>query len=393
MFFDVGCKVFAKLRGYPPWPALIEGAVDLTPGKCKYNVRFYGTGDRAVIKTGDIYPYREFKPKFGKKKKPKKFVEAIKQIEKDLASEKAVTVPPDEGRFPIPSSTQHTTPEISIKEEIASDSDATVDSTDSIVNGQSSFSQGGDEKQKASQKQSDNDILDNIIRKVRAKNIIHPNFLINPVRSSRAGRKVQIPYSVQIPSFKSDELTDRWKLNLDEYVSVLQEYVDSGTFTCDKAEQLIEAWALKETNIFKQKEDLICHLSAVCKLTDINLKIRTALRRKKPNLDLCIKSLNDLLQQDITPLMLKKLPILVNTIVRTKIYVGKIKSTFTKEEEEEFRRKTKIIRTQAHLILNKFEQIFTCPVGKSFLEYYEEENLKFKQETLDWLINEVMEYI
>ncbi|KAJ8981811.1 hypothetical protein NQ317_007397 [Molorchus minor] len=38
--FKVGDKVFAKVKGYPPWPAQIIGE----NGK-KYNVEFYGTGE------------------------------------------------------------------------------------------------------------------------------------------------------------------------------------------------------------------------------------------------------------------------------------------------------------------------------------------------------------
>lgn len=42
--YPVGSYVFAKLRGFRPWPARVKG-VKLESGQLKYYVRFYGSYD------------------------------------------------------------------------------------------------------------------------------------------------------------------------------------------------------------------------------------------------------------------------------------------------------------------------------------------------------------
>ncbi|XP_073985955.1 uncharacterized protein [Rhodnius prolixus] len=85
--FAPGGKVFAKVRGYPPWPARIEGLADETPNKMRYHVYFYGTGETAVIKAEDVFSFVENKGRFGKPKKQKYFTEALLQIEAELSPE------------------------------------------------------------------------------------------------------------------------------------------------------------------------------------------------------------------------------------------------------------------------------------------------------------------
>jgi len=81
--FNVKDKVFAKIRGYPPWPALVSGIKVDTPSRKKYNVYFYGTGERAECKPEDLCSYEENKSKLGKPNKRKYFAEALLQIEED----------------------------------------------------------------------------------------------------------------------------------------------------------------------------------------------------------------------------------------------------------------------------------------------------------------------
>ncbi|BES96996.1 Lens epithelium-derived growth factor (LEDGF) [Nesidiocoris tenuis] len=85
--FGAGSKVFAKVRGYPWWPARIDGCADETPNKVKYHVYFYGTGETAVIKSTDVCDYVENKSKLGFVKKTKNFAEAIADCEEHLTPE------------------------------------------------------------------------------------------------------------------------------------------------------------------------------------------------------------------------------------------------------------------------------------------------------------------
>lgn len=79
--FNVNDKVFAKIRGYPAWPAIISGIKHDVPSRQKYNVYFYGTGERAECKSDELFPYEENKSKLGKPNKRKYFAEALLQIE------------------------------------------------------------------------------------------------------------------------------------------------------------------------------------------------------------------------------------------------------------------------------------------------------------------------
>ncbi|VVC33354.1 Lens epithelium-derived growth factor (LEDGF),PWWP domain [Cinara cedri] len=95
--FKIKDKVFAKIRGYPAWPAIISGIKSDIPSRMRYNVYFYGTGERAECKPEELFPYEENKSKLGKPSKRKYFTEALLQIEED---DTGVTVLPEES-FPV----------------------------------------------------------------------------------------------------------------------------------------------------------------------------------------------------------------------------------------------------------------------------------------------------
>lgn len=82
--FTVKEKVFARVRGYPPWPAIITGIKSGTPAQLRYEVYFYGTGEHAICKPENIFSYVENKTKLGIPKKLKYFNEALLQIENNI---------------------------------------------------------------------------------------------------------------------------------------------------------------------------------------------------------------------------------------------------------------------------------------------------------------------
>ncbi|KAM8703921.1 hypothetical protein ACLKA7_008533 [Drosophila subpalustris] len=87
--FNIGDLVFAKVKGYPAWPAKITKY-----NNKKYNVYFYGTGETANIKIEDLFTYAENKEKFATDKNMKraKFNEAIDQIESALRGEDSAPI-------------------------------------------------------------------------------------------------------------------------------------------------------------------------------------------------------------------------------------------------------------------------------------------------------------
>ncbi|CAH1168798.1 unnamed protein product [Phyllotreta striolata] len=80
--FKVGDKVFAKVKGYPPWPAHIVGE----NGK-KFNVEFYGTGETGSIKKEDLFYFLKYKEKLQKPLKRKDYIDAFEQINEAIEND------------------------------------------------------------------------------------------------------------------------------------------------------------------------------------------------------------------------------------------------------------------------------------------------------------------
>merc|ERR1711874_878067 len=72
--------IFAKVKGYPHWPARVEKFEPETngkPPKNKYPVLFYGTLETAALKPDDLFPYEENLQRYGRSQKRKGFNEGL----------------------------------------------------------------------------------------------------------------------------------------------------------------------------------------------------------------------------------------------------------------------------------------------------------------------------
>lgn len=86
--FSVGDKIFAKIKGYPHWPAIITGIENDLKKMPKYNIKFYGTHETSLVTQDNICYYQENKKKYGIEKtnnfKNKKFNNALKEAESQI---------------------------------------------------------------------------------------------------------------------------------------------------------------------------------------------------------------------------------------------------------------------------------------------------------------------
>lgn len=78
--------VFAKLRGWPAWPAKVEFFENIgsSSNKIKYSVYFYGTNQIAQCREEDLFPYTKYRNKFGRPKKNSRLNKAIAQADAEL---------------------------------------------------------------------------------------------------------------------------------------------------------------------------------------------------------------------------------------------------------------------------------------------------------------------
>ncbi|KAK2156576.1 hypothetical protein LSH36_209g01010 [Paralvinella palmiformis] len=81
--FKPGDLIFAKMKGYPHWPARVNLLPEGQTGpKNKLAIFFYGTHEHGFLAAKDLYPYNEEnKEKYGKPQKRKGFNEGLWEIE------------------------------------------------------------------------------------------------------------------------------------------------------------------------------------------------------------------------------------------------------------------------------------------------------------------------
>ncbi|KAF4520593.1 hypothetical protein B566_EDAN006004 [Ephemera danica] len=80
--FQKGDRVFAKVRGYPAWPARVEGIAQKSPNpkNMRYDIFFFGTYQTGKCAGDQLWSFEENREKLGTPKSNKGFKEAMDEI-------------------------------------------------------------------------------------------------------------------------------------------------------------------------------------------------------------------------------------------------------------------------------------------------------------------------
>lgn len=336
--FASGDKVFAKLRGYPPWPARIE---NLLPSKFttkKYQIIFYGTFETAVCREQDLYHYNENKEKLKKSAKSNNFSIALQQIEDDSFV------------FPIISHESHEKNNVKL----------------SRSKNTSSFS-------------SEKSFNHSKIYKTLKKSIKPKKVVAKKACLLQKGCKRSIVRKMS--DMSSVEKIALWLKQQYDTAVKLKNYIESGEFLPGNLQHLVDDNKRSDSEILKEiKDKKSGWLQTEMDMLNLELDIKSALGLRKANTSKSLVYLDKLLNLNIDALMLKKHPHIVDTVKKLRQYVGNIKNwDYSEKERQKFDENASEIRKKSDLLYIKFQSLFEIPEGKTFLEVFSNSVSRFNE--------------
>lgn len=380
--FKIGDLVFAKVKGYPPWPAKITKIE-----KTKYNVYFYGTGETANIKLEDLFAYRENKQKYATEKimKRKGFKEAIIQIESALNGEDPSPIALTGS--PGTSATNDSKTDVSLNATEASFSTSRVSANSTIIDTSikaNEDSENGDEttiKSKSTKEDNKKQLkktVENVLSKTTSTTLSEDKSTseITPAPSSPTKEQPEIV------SRSGRKIKPKRFLDGDEEEPAVAPPPSKKKVVLSK-EKTATATP-KKTNLFdKIASERVYFLKLERELVELNSEIKSCVGLAKADPERCVELMEQYQKLKVTPTMLKKNPNCVETMKRLRKYVGNAKAwNLADEEMIKFEFKAQKIRTYAEQIYNQFMAMFPVPEENVHAyEVFREECFKFKEAT------------
>uniref|UniRef100_A0A336KSE7 CSON015118 protein n=1 Tax=Culicoides sonorensis TaxID=179676 RepID=A0A336KSE7_CULSO len=358
----IGSLVFARLKGYPPWPAKIVKAE-----KKKYYVYFYGTGEKSpAMKPEDLYEYNKHKAQFvvDKNLKRKFYTEAVDQIEAALRGEQDVA------------SINNTSANDDVLDNSQDESEvvAAENQENSIAEGESNANET-----------APTDVVEEEVEKV-----------VVPVKEKPAKKSVsKAPPSAVTESEPKDDKSEV-ETSEPEIVSRSGRKIKTKRYLIDELEETVTPVLKKravdvsdnnkntENSVPKAKpvtpvkqvpnpeKDMILQIES--HLIELDHLIKASVGLKNANADKCLEHLNEYKTLKITPLMLKKRPGVVQTMKRLRRYVGNAnKWEMDESMKADFDDKAQKIRLKAEEIYSSFKLMFPHSEQKTFWDHFSEQ--------------------
>ena len=339
--FALGDLVFAKVRGFSPWPARITGLGPMD----RYNIFFYGTYQTATVKSKDIWHYtQETKEKFGSRKiKSKGYTEAIDQIEN---SPEIAPVEEENNDNGLISNTQHSEESLVFaKAPIKKRAEATKyakivenpmsasKSLSKLVKRTADDSKAKEVNPAKSAAEKNHGVRISDIRKSMKSQKEELISQASPTGSISEPRKmwakvknmddmIELNLDQDRPdSFPSNESKIRWEMASARQALIFKKKVESGEFIppevkkslLDKKENLSweERAVLDREKVLEKKKNCQRWLKEVKRL---NIAIKMALCLEKPAPKKCITALDELSVLYVNNFLLTKHPDIITTL-------------------------------------------------------------------------------
>lgn len=410
--FAVGDLVFAKVKGYPAWPAKIT---TITKSK-KYNVYFYGTGETANIQSKDLFPYVQAKKQFATDKNLKRqnFKEAMDQIEAALRGEDSAPLELDM----IADSTNTTIDNSTLE-------NTTLDDTTHTANDSDSVSAVLDDPQIGDEPMTEEPAAESTkIEPLPSKDTIPLEVSTPAIVVNRLATTPPLPQTTAIPAeltppptaittpittkdtpvppvaIKSDtpkpadggdvksrsgRVIKRSKYLNDEFEeppAITPKRKRPSETPVNKVETDKREQAPGDNTNIREATRL---LETEKNIVQFDIDIKSSLQLSSADPAKCIDILECYKDQDLTALMLKKNPNVVETIKRLRRYVGNIKDwNMTEDQRVDFNGKALKVRKLSESIYNSFKKLFpSIPLNVSFWTGFTNEANRFKELTKD----------
>jgi len=433
--FKYGDRVFAKVRGYPPWPARVDGITEVQ-GKNRFHVFFYGTYEVAQVKGEDLFCYEDNKEKFGKPQKRKGFKEGLWEIE----NRPGIGLSDDPNVIPTEMPQFIEAENSAIKEELKDSTKTPLktkrksDKMQELEQDPERVSRSGrrikpkrfaDEEDPESTTQDTlssyplspiqphgqddlNEINDLVLAKRRCK-----------VKGGEDAEKWETKDDMDEscatvdhqPETEEDEDEDidkfessangkpptkilrkaqvDWECKSSRSAAKVKENVNQSPLP-DNVKAQIDAKVKLATQsrqekskrlLAEKKKTKLRWLKTEGRLVELDYRIKESLSVNRPNCQAAIVALDELSMLSIAPLMLKKHPYIVQTILKLKRYIGpKENPEHTSEQKVIYKETSAQIRNKASMIYEKFRLLFMTPEGQNFWDTFAEHLVKFKED-------------
>uniref|UniRef100_A0A182JU58 PWWP domain-containing protein n=1 Tax=Anopheles christyi TaxID=43041 RepID=A0A182JU58_9DIPT len=398
--FQIGDLVFAKVKGYPPWPAKITRIE-----KSKYNVYFYGTGETANIKKEDLFPYEASKEKFATEKimKRKGFKEAMLQIESAMSGDDPSPLAFDvaavqSGIDDIAESQQMS---ISATEASKTTFDESHVSANSTVYNTSNVKlevidkQYDNENTSTPQPVADQNKSNSNVKSTGIKKTVAAHATNNGA-PKKSNDSATVPQQQQENSGETKEITSRRGRVIKQKRFMDGDDEDGSTgagtppkkkamlFSPAKGKVATTPAATKKLGPFdKIADERLYLLKLERQLVELNLEIKSSVKLNCADPERCVKLMEQYENLSVTSTILKKNPNCVETMKRLRKYVGNAKAWNMDDKEKlKFDFQAQQIRQKAEQIYARFKDILGMTDSRMpFWEWFRQEVTKFEKAT------------